>query len=341
MSIKKIILISILAASTGFILFNYNLVGYAFQQAKGQLEIIFNTVPVDTILDDPGIDDSIKYRIRFIQEVRGFAVDSLGLKGRENYTSFYDQQGRELMWVVTASPPYKLEAYTWDFPLLGSFSYKGFFKKDMAVEEEQKLKRQGYDTHIRNAGGWSTLGLMKDPILSGMLERSLGSLADLIIHELTHTTVFVKDDVDLNENLATFIGHEGAKLFLKTKFGSTSDEYMSYVRNLEDREKFTGYVLKGAMELQKLYDGLDQDMPEYIKKEKKLEWLARFTRNMDTLSFHNQVYYRDYFSEFTPDNTFFLSFLRYRSRQDVFKKILIQEFDGDLRKYIEYVKRNY
>ncbi len=44
-----------------------------------------------------------------------------------------------------------------------------------------------------------------------MLNRSEGDLANLIIHEMSHATIFVKDSVDFNENLATFIGDRGAE----------------------------------------------------------------------------------------------------------------------------------
>jgi predicted aminopeptidase len=56
------------------------------------------------------------------------------------------------------------------------------------------------------------LGWFTDPILSKMLMRSEGDLANLIIHEMSHATIFVKDSIEFNENLATFIGDRGAEL---------------------------------------------------------------------------------------------------------------------------------
>ena len=47
----------------------------------------------------------------------------------------------------------------------------------------------GYDTKIDEVNAWSTLGWFKDPILSSMLNRSAGSLAELIIHELSHIRI--------------------------------------------------------------------------------------------------------------------------------------------------------
>jgi predicted aminopeptidase len=52
-----------------------------------------------------------------------------------------------------------------------------------------------------------------------MLERGEGDLANLIIHEMVHATIFVKDSIDFNENLATFIGDRGAEQFLIATHG--------------------------------------------------------------------------------------------------------------------------
>ena len=210
---RNLILILILSLVFLLLLINYNLVFYAYIQAKGQLEIISGSIDVAEVMHDKEFPDSLKAKITLIEEVKQFAVNELGLKGIKNYTSFYDQKGQELMWVVTACPPFKLEAFEWKFPVIGTFSYKGYFMKNMAEEEAKRLKKEGLDVSIRTASGWSTLGILKDPILSNMLLRSDGSLADLIIHELTHGTIFVKDSLAFNENLASFIGKTGASIY--------------------------------------------------------------------------------------------------------------------------------
>ena len=83
-----------------------------------------------------------------------------------------------------------------------------------------ELESEGYEVRIRPVGAWSTLGFFNDPILSNMLERSPGALAELIIHEMTHATLYVKDGVDFNENLATFVGEQGALEFLEAQYGA-------------------------------------------------------------------------------------------------------------------------
>ena len=114
---------------------HWDLLTYGFRQARGQLHIIWNAKPVEEFLNDPDFPDSLKSQLQLIEEVRQFAIDSLGLKDTKNYRTLYDQEGKELMWVVTASERFELKPKEWDFPLIGSVPYKGFFDKDMAMHE--------------------------------------------------------------------------------------------------------------------------------------------------------------------------------------------------------------
>ncbi len=338
---KKHILLFVIAIVIVFLIYNHALVYYGFVQARGQLKIVFNTVPVSEILEDPHTPDSLRNKIRLVQEVRSYAIEYLGLKGEKNYTTYYDQQGNELMWVVTACEPYHLVSYTWDFPILGSFTYKGFFDPEMAEKEAAHLNTERYDTSIRNAGGWSTLGILKDPILSGMLDRPDDALAELIIHELTHGTIFIRDDVSFNENLATFIGTEGAKSFLSRKYGQQSAAMRIYIQSVTDRNKFSDYVLESASKLEDLYQSIDPEWSNDHKEKLKSRWYLEFTSSLDTVTFKDSARYRNYFDSFQPNNTFFMSFLRYRGGLGQFEQALMEEFKGDLPAYIRYLKQKY
>jgi len=123
---KKVVFVVIVVV-LGFLAFNYDLVLYGLSQAKGQLTIIWEARPVDEVLNDPGFPDSLKVNLRFINGIKRFAFDSLGINYSKNYSKVYDQKGKELMFVVTACEPFKLEPKEWTFPLIGTFSYKGFF----------------------------------------------------------------------------------------------------------------------------------------------------------------------------------------------------------------------
>jgi predicted aminopeptidase len=72
--------------------------------------------------------------------------------------------------VITASKKDCLQLYEWNFPITGKVTYKSFFTKEGVSKEKQFLQTEGYDTFIQQAGAYSTLGWLKDPIFSSMLQ---------------------------------------------------------------------------------------------------------------------------------------------------------------------------
>ena len=337
---RKHILYALSLVLLALIVWQRKLLYYAYVQGKGQLHIVTNTREVEEILADPKTPDSVKFKLNLIREIKSFAVDSLGINPSDNYTSVFDQKGKPILWVVTACLPFEMKAKEWSFPLIGSFSYKGFFRYEMAVQEENKWKEQGFDTNIRTAGGWSTLGWFKDPILSNMLNRKTGDLTELIIHELTHGTLFVKDSLQFNENLATFIGTKGAELFLTQKFGAESPEFITYTRENEDSERFTAHILAGAIALDSLYQTFGE-LSDDEKSIRKQAFIQEIFENIDTLSLHRKARYLDYYQNYGANNTFFMSYLRYREKQGDFENIFQNEFDSNLKKYLTHLKSQY
>lgn len=309
-----------------------DLVGYGLRQAKGQLNIVWNARPVAEYLADPSFPDSLKQKLLLIAEARQFAIDSLGLNDTKNYTTMFDQQGKEIMWVVTASEPFQLKAKEWEFPVLGAVPYKGFFEMERALAEQQKLEAEGWDVNVRNPGGWSTLGWFTDPILSNMLSRSEGDLVSLIIHEMVHATIFVKDSVDFNENLASFIGDRGAEQFLISKYGKNSGPYLQFVQEDKEFIQYVDHILRGCDYLDSVYTAItDKTLDE--KRAIKEASIRMIMQAVDSLSFEALVRPTDKHTGI-PNNAYFMSFRRYQSRQDVFWQEWTQDFRGDLKAYI-------
>jgi predicted aminopeptidase len=338
---KKIVSIGLLALLL-LLLWHHRLVFYGLSQAYGQLSIIFKTRPVTEVLQDPEVADSIKQKIVLINEIRQFAFDSLGIIPNKNYTSFYDQQGKPILWVVTACPPFELKAYEWTFPVLGSFSYKGFFDYTKAEKEEQALKAQGLDTEIGEVAAWSTLGWLRDPILSGMLRRKPGSLANLIIHELTHGTLYVKDNVDFNENLASFVGDFGAKKFLIQKYGKDSKEYLEYEKGLQINQNYSELVLRFTRQLDSLYRSFPTDLPIQEKSEQKNNFLRQAKDSLRQYLVDVNAYMPRHEKEFaTLNNTYFMEFVTYRSQQNIFEEEFTNRFQSDFPAYMHYLKNKY
>ncbi len=335
--LKKIILIlAVLLAGLSF--YFRDLLAYGWAQARGQAHILLNVREVEDVLQDPSFPDSLKARIRLIGEISKFGVDSLGLNPSDNYTSFYDQGGKPILWVITASGRYQVKAREWRFPVIGTFSYKGFFDSTLANRERSELIKAGWDTERSEVSAWSTLGYLRDPILSGMLTRPEGSLASLILHELTHGTLFVKDNLELNENLASFVGDHGATRFLKYKYGENSQQLEKYELTKQYQDAWSAHMLRGNSVLDSLYATYHDGMPEALKDTLKLAAIRKIMADTDTLLGGR---YRSARKPDLPNNAYFVSYRTYKSRQNVFKEEFENRFGSDFVKYFQFLKQKY
>jgi len=307
--------------------------------ARGEIHIVLNSRPINKYLSDPDFPDSLKKRLNLIKEVRKYAMDSLGLSGSRNYTEYYDQHNKPAIWVLTACDPFSLKIKVWKFPFLGSVPYKGFFHKEEALYDQQQLMISGYDTKLGTTSGWSTLGWFQDPILSNMIMQSEGSIAELIIHELTHSTIFIKDNVQFNENIANFIGEEGAKKFLIFRFGSESYEFINYLNFQKDEIIYSNYVLHCIQKLDSLYKTFTEGMLYKEKKEKKESMIEEIVVGVSHLPLKNKYrYIRLSKKAIICKNAFFMEFVRYDAEHEDFDKKLKEKYSDNLRDFIQHLK---
>lgn len=174
-----------------------------------------------------------------------------------------------------------------------------------------------------------------------MLNRSEGDLANLIIHEMSHATIFVKDSVDFNENLATFIGDRGAEKFLIYKYGLQSKEYRDYINEDVDYLKFVDHMLRGAQALDSLYNKFGESTPLLTKKEKKQQLIESIVNNMDTLTLALTSQPSSRFKDRLPNNAYFMNFRQYQSQQPLFWEDYEKQFQHDLKAYIQFMKTKY
>lgn len=340
MMLRKIVLAALVVVS-GSAIYYWPLLSYAAGQGWGQWKIIRNARPVAEFLNDPTFPDSLKKKLHLIQSARKYAIDSLHLNDTENYTTLYDQKGQELMWVVIACEPFRLVEKRWDFPVIGSVPYKGFFNREKAIEEREALEKEGWDVSIRNPGGWSTLGWFTDPILSGMLRRSDGDLASLIIHEMVHATIYVRDSSEFNENLASFIGDRAAEKFLASTMGDTARQYNEYLHEDGDYRKVAEHMLRATEKLDSLYATMKEADPLEEKKGKKEAMIRKIINAMDTIIFSDGRKPSRRFAGRLPNNTYFISFKTYESKHDYMKDEWINHYHGDLKAMIEDYRKKY
>ncbi len=325
-----------------FSLIAHDIIIYGLSQGKGQLTIVLNSRPIEDVLQDKTFPDSLKYKLKLINEIKQFAIDSIGIHSSKNYSTVYDQHNKSILWTVTACEPFAFKAKEWTFPFLGTVSYKGFFNKKEAQKEISALRLKGYDVDVYSPSAWSTLGWFQDPILSNMLYRTDGQLANLIIHELTHGTLYVKDNVTFNENLANFIGDKGAENFLILKYGIHSKQYLDYEHSKTDEKIFKKYILKSSYRLDSLYSTLSEKDNQTIKKQNKNKLITDIVRGVNSLPlFKKKAYFRYSLQAFAEKNTFFMAFSRYDSQYEIFEKEYLEKHQSNLRNYMIFLKNKY
>ncbi len=331
----KIGILIVLAALLIYGIYHRKLVNYGLSQLKGQVRILTKTVAVEDALADSVLSTEQKHKLRWVREVVKYAGDSLQLNTGDNYQTFYNSKGKPVLWVVNACEPFALEKYKWNFPFLGKLGYKGFFEADKAKKERDALRKKGFDTDISEVTAWSTLGFFSDPVLSEMLKRDSAALAELIIHELTHTTFYISGNADLNENVATFIGRRGAEKFLVHRGLHTL--HRRYIASLRDKDRVKAYLKKGAVRLDSAYSAFETmtDLGSDQKEKVKREMINEIILGLNELPLHSpKNLTRERASEF--NNTFFTGYLMYNSMQDSLMREYEERFHFDLNVFIKH-----
>jgi predicted aminopeptidase len=261
---------------------------YTLKQGTAMLGYLGKAVPLEELSGQNAAENERRFAER-VTDIRHFAMEELGLKESKNYTRYVAIDRDYLAAVVSACAPDSFTRYEWRFPVVGTVPYKGFFDPEDARKEAAKLRAEGLDVWVRGVDAFSTLGWFRDPLYSYMKDYSAYALADLIIHELLHATVFVKGQVQFNEQLAEFVGSTGARLYVESRFGPDSPEYREIGSGAMDRAAFRNVVSGLIAELETLYAGK-------LSREEKLSEKARIIKTAQ------ERFVSEYDSMFSSEN---------------------------------------
>jgi len=190
---------------------------YFARAAWEEARILAARKPIERLLDDATLPDSLRAKLALVRDARTFALSALALKPGDSFTSYADIGRDTLLLVLSAARRDTLVGREWTFPIVGRFPYKGFFDFAAARREAGRLEREGLDVYLRPSDAFSTLGWFNDPLLSTTARRDSIDLAITVFHELTHNTLFVKGRGDFNESFASFVGARGAVEFFRAR----------------------------------------------------------------------------------------------------------------------------
>ncbi len=258
---------------------------YLVRQVAGQVELLSRARPIDEARTGPELPTGYANAFEEIADVLQFATD-VGFNVEDAYQTYVDLEGRPLVSVLVACPPDSLAPYLWWFPVVGSFPYKGFFDRRAAHRAERLLQDEGYETYLGQSSAFSSLGWFPDPVYSSFLEEDLADRVDLLLHELTHRTVFVTGETRFNESLAMFLARKGTARFLRER--GELQALARYDSHGRDRTRLVSELARCGDELRTAFRSGDRDAR--LRERKRI--LGELTERLAQTSFESERYRR-------------------------------------------------
>lgn len=310
------------------------MVGYLTEQGIGQAKIQWGAEKNEKILDDPKVSEEVKRKILLIEDYKKFFYHYFDAKKTGIYTKTSLLDHDAVSYLVIASKHTKIEAHEFKFPFMGAFPYIGFFKKSSAESFAKKLReKENLVTYIRPVYAYSTLGYLEDRILSSFFHYNDVELAELIFHELFHTVFFVKDEVELNENLANYYGKE-----LVAEYFKGSDGLNGHIQ-LEGKRKLLSQKI---VELIALLQDEFKKLGGFITDEEADILTNRFVTevfNPEVANYCEKIKLQDGECNFGNrwNQASFAAFLTYEEKQD-FISDLRKMKDQNLKEFLGWLK---
>jgi predicted aminopeptidase len=232
---------------------------YLLESAQGQLQLLSERQPIPKVIANPATPPAVRSQLEAVSQIREFASRDLGLPDNGSYRSYADIRRPYVVWNVVAAPEFSVNAKEWCYPIVGCVAYRGYFVERRARSFAEKLELRGMDVSVSGVAAYSTLGHFNDPVLSTMLGWNDIELAGIIFHELTHQMIYVANDADFNEALATTVEQEGVRRWLHAQ--GRDRELANYAIQQQRYLKVIDLLTRTRADLRELYlSGIDQKL---------------------------------------------------------------------------------
>lgn len=225
---------------------------WGLQAVGGQMDVLSRRTDIDTLLADPHTPEQLRSKLQQAQSIRAFAITELDLPDTGSYRSYADLQRDAAVWSVVASPPYQLQPKTWCYLVVGCLAYRGWFDPGDAWHEARLLRnKQGLDVMVSSTTAYSTLGWFDDPLTNIMLAYPASTLAELLIHEMTHEQLYLQNDTAFNEAYATAVAEIGVTRWLQSH--QQDDDVIDYQQQNQINVMVNGWIGTAREQLQRVY----------------------------------------------------------------------------------------
>ncbi len=327
MTKRKVLLLVVLAAVAAASLTCSPI--YVIRAGIEEAKILGRRRDISDVLADPATAQAVRRKLELVVQARTFADQQLGLAAGESYTTYSWVDSDTLLMVISAARKDRFIPYTWWFPIVGRVPYKGYFDFEDAYREARKLEADGYDTHVRPSGAFSTLGWFNDPVLNTILRYSDVGLAATVVHEILHNSIYIPGQAGFNESFANFVGDRGAAVFFCTREGAAAARCRTAEAAWQDNVVFGTALSDLVTRLQRIYQRDDLTPAQRIQQRDtvftnwRVDYRGRVVPQLRTDAF------RDY-AEAPLNNATLIGTRLYYERLDLFERVF-QRYHGDLR----------
>ena len=167
-----------------------------------------------------------------------------------------------------------------------------------------------------------------------MLRYEDYELAEIILHETVHTTIFIKSAAEFNERMATFMGREGMKLYYRQKDGDQSAALAKAEEDTHDQRLFSAFITHELQELKKWYEDNKGKINKESKAKRLKELQAHFREELKPQL--KTANYRE-FENRELNNALLLAYQTYEYSLEDFQK-LFDHFGHDFKTTLNYLK---
>lgn len=309
-------------------------VGYVVRSAYFQAELLNSRTPIEDVRATEDLTKKQIAALDRIADVKAFGAE-FGLKATDNYDTIAWDWHREI-WNLSACPPLQFKPVTWRFPIVGKVPYLGFFRKQDADIWAERLRKDGNDVYMRTAGAYSTLGWFRDPVLPPMLGWDDLRLADTVLHELVHATLWIPGSVKFNESFANFVGEKAAFQYLEARFGTHSPELRTALERHEDMKKWRETLRALYQDLDAVYK--DDQRSESQKLEQRKQLYDSLEERVRLADFKHPERFLKAVAKGPWNNARLAQYRTYNHRRDWFERILDRN-NGDLLLFMDEIEQ--